>query len=134
MGGKKLTKKKQQKISQTGETKRPLVLKEPGTEYGQAQKMLGNGRLEVVCFDGKTRLCHIRGKMLKRVWVSVGDILLIGLRDFQDDKADVIHKYSLDEAKKLKAMNEIPGDTKFTTEVKFNDDDDEKIDIVFDEI
>jgi translation initiation factor 1A len=29
--------------------------------------MLGNGRLEAKCFDGKTRLCHIRGKMRKKV-------------------------------------------------------------------
>ena len=32
--------------------------------------MLGNGRLEAHCFDGKKRLCHIRGKMRKKVWVN----------------------------------------------------------------
>jgi len=32
--------------------------------------MLGNGRLEAQCFDGKKRLAHIRGKMRKRVWVN----------------------------------------------------------------
>ena len=31
-----------------------------------------------------------------------GDIILVGLRDFQDDKADVILKYSADEARNLK--------------------------------
>ena len=40
--------------------------------------MLGNGRLEGHCFDGVTRLCHIRGKMRKKVWVNQGDIILIG--------------------------------------------------------
>lgn len=39
-------------------------------EYGQVIRMLGNGRLEAFCFDGKTRLCHIRGKMRKRQWVN----------------------------------------------------------------
>ena len=29
--------------------------------------MLGNGRLEAYCFDGVTRLCHIRGKLRKKV-------------------------------------------------------------------
>ena len=29
--------------------------------------MLGNGRLEAYCFDGKNRQCHIRGKMRKKV-------------------------------------------------------------------
>jgi translation initiation factor 1A len=36
----------------------------------QVIRMLGNGRLEGHCFDGQTRLCHIRGKMRKKVWVS----------------------------------------------------------------
>lgn len=29
--------------------------------------MLGNGRLEAMCFDGEKRLAHIRGKMRKKV-------------------------------------------------------------------
>ena len=36
-------------------------------EYGRVNKMLGNGRVECYCFDGKTRLCNIRGKMRKKV-------------------------------------------------------------------
>ena len=32
--------------------------------------MLGNGRLEATCIDGNKRLCHIRGKMRKKVWVN----------------------------------------------------------------
>ncbi len=48
--------------------------------------MLGNGRAECYCYDGVTRLGHIRGKMRKKVWVSAGDIVLVGKRDYQDDK------------------------------------------------
>jgi len=33
-------------------------------------RMLGNGRLEAMCIDGIKRLCHIRGKMRKKVWVN----------------------------------------------------------------
>ena len=46
--------------------------------------------------------------MRKKVWIGVGDIVLIGLRDFQDDKADIIMKYTTDEARQLKAYGEIP--------------------------
>jgi translation initiation factor 1A len=54
-------------------------------------RTLGNGRLEALCFDdGKRRLCHIRRKLRKKVWINTADIILVGLRDFQDDKADVI--------------------------------------------
>ena len=38
--------------------------------------MLGNGRLEAACIDGVKRLCHIRGKMRKKVWVNTVSLLL----------------------------------------------------------
>ncbi|KAI7844099.1 hypothetical protein COHA_002240 [Chlorella ohadii] len=81
----------------------------PGAaEYAQVLRMLGNGRLEAHCMDGVKRLCHIRGKMRKKVWVNTGDIVLVGLRDYQDEKADVILKYMADEARSLKAYGELP--------------------------
>ena len=78
------------------------------SEYAQVTKMLGNGRLEAMCFDGTKRLCHIRGKLRKKVWINQGDIILIGLRDYQDAKADVILKYTADEARNLKTYGEFP--------------------------
>ena len=63
--------------------KRELVFKEDGQEYAQVIKMLGNGRLEAMCFDGVKRLCHIRGKLRKKVWINQSDIILVGLRDYQ---------------------------------------------------
>lgn len=57
----------------------------------QVMRMLGNGRAECYCYDGVTRLGHIRGKMRKKVWVSAGDIVLVGKRDYQDDKVSNAH-------------------------------------------
>ncbi|VDK74616.1 unnamed protein product [Anisakis simplex] len=84
--------------------------------------MLGNGRLTAFCFDGKQRLCHIRGKLRKKVWINTGDIILVGLRDYQDDKADVILKYNPDEARNLKACGQLPENAKLNEGV---DDQDE---------
>jgi translation initiation factor 1A len=36
---------------------------------------------------------------MTQVWINQGDIVLLSLRDFQDDKADVIVKYTADEAR-----------------------------------
>ncbi|VDN37758.1 unnamed protein product [Gongylonema pulchrum] len=72
--------------------KRELIYKEPGQEYAQVIKMLGNGRLQANCFDGKPRMCHIRGKLRK--------------------KADVILKYNPDEARNLKACGQLPENAK----------------------
>ena len=113
--------------------KRELVFREDGQEYAQVTKMLGNGRLEAMCFDGVKRLCHIRGKLRKKVWINQSDIILVGLRDYQDAKADVILKYSADEARNLKSYGEFPESIKITDTVDFvgGDLDD---DIEFDDV
>ena len=53
--------------NENDDDKRELVFREDGQEYAQVTKMLGNGRLEAMCFDGEKRLAHIRGKMRKKV-------------------------------------------------------------------
>lgn len=65
--------------------------------------MLGNGYVEAQCIDGSKRLAHIRGAFRKKVWITPGDLILVGLRDYQDGKADIILKYTADEARSLKA-------------------------------
>ncbi|PKS09453.1 hypothetical protein jhhlp_004069 [Lomentospora prolificans] len=92
--------------------KRELVFKEDGQEYAQVVKMLGNGRLEAQCMDGVRRLGNIRGKLRKKVWINQGDIILLSLRDYQDNKGDVILKYTADEARTLKAYGELPENAK----------------------
>lgn len=37
--------------------------------------MLGNGRLEALCFDGEKRLAHIRGKLRKKVLFGLSPYL-----------------------------------------------------------
>ncbi len=124
--------------------KRELVFKEDGQEYAQVVKMLGNGRLEALCFDGEKRLAHIRGKLRKKVWINQGDIILLSLRDYQDEKGDVIMKYTADEARSLKAYGELPehakinetdtfGEAGFEDNVEFDEDreseDEKEIDV-----
>ena len=53
------------------------------------------------CFDGVKRLGLIRGKLRKKIWINNGDIILVSLREYQDEKGDVILKYSADEARSL---------------------------------
>jgi initiation factor 1A len=106
-GGKNVRRGKNQ-----NEVKRELVMKSSEQEYALVTKMLGNGRLIAQCYDGQDRQCHIRGKMRKKVWVNVGDIVLVSLRDFQDEKGDVILKYSMDEARQLKKIGELPENAK----------------------
>jgi translation initiation factor 1A len=108
-----------------------LIFKEDGQEYAQVLRMLGNGRLEAYCIDGVKRLCHIRGKMRKKVWVNTGDIVLLGLREYQDEKADVILKYMADEARSLKQYGELPDNIRVNdTDALIDDDVDAEEDLV----
>ena len=92
--------------------RRDLEYKEDGQEYAQVTKMLGDGRCALQCYDGIARVGLIRGTMRRRVWINAGDIVLIGLRDFEEDKADIIHKYTTDEARQLQAFGELPATAK----------------------
>merc|ERR1719454_655122 len=78
-----------------------------------------------MCFDGTKRLCHIRGKLRKRQWINASDIILVGLRDYQDQKADVIMKYNSDEARRLKNMGHLPDSVNIEFEQEDNADDEE---------
>ena len=77
------------------------ILKEDGQEYAFVSDLKGDCRLGLICWDKKERIGIIRGKMRKRVWISRGDLVLVGIREFQDDKCDVIQKYDSEQAKLL---------------------------------
>ncbi len=116
-GGKNFRRSK----NQESQDKRQIIFKEDGQEYALISKMLGNCRCECKCHDGRTRLGHIRGKMIKRVWICVGDTVLLSLRDYQDEKADIIHKYTHEEAKTLGTYGEI--NTNLKVEENTNDEE-----------
>ena len=111
-------KKKRRGKNDTGPVSRKLILADSDDqEYAQVIKLLGNARLQAKCFKknkttgeftSKTRICLIRGKMRKRVWINNNDMILVSLREFDDDKGDVIHKYEDNETKKLMKNNHIP--------------------------
>merc|ERR1711998_794001 len=65
--------------------------------YAKVLSFLGNCRLKAYCSDGKIRICLIRGKLKKKIWIYINDIILISLRDFEDTKADIIHKFDEDQ-------------------------------------
>ncbi len=64
----------------------PVVFeKQEDQMYGRILKLLGGCNALVYCNDGRERLCHNRGSMRKKVWLGTGDIVLISLRDFDDN-------------------------------------------------
>jgi len=80
-----------------------LVLPSANDILGVAIKLLGYDRVLVKCQDGKERLCRIRGKMKRRVWIREGDVVLVSPWDFQTDKrGDLIWRYTRAQAEMLR--------------------------------
>ncbi|MGQ9460044.1 MAG: translation initiation factor eIF-1A [Candidatus Bathyarchaeaceae archaeon] len=80
-----------------------MVLPVANDVLGIAMKLLGFDRVLVKCQDGHERLCRIRGKMKRRVWIREGDVVLVSPWDFQSDKrGDVIWRYTKAQADWLK--------------------------------
>lgn len=107
--------------------KRELMLKEvlPGTVYGQVLKALGECNFRVRCSDGIERICHLR-KSIKRQIVLVESVILVGTRDFQVDKGDVVYVYTYDEATKLKNMREIDFNLSSGVSLESEDEEDDE--------
>ncbi len=71
-----------------------MILPSENDVLGIAIKMLGSERILVKCQDGKERLCRIRGKLKRRVWVREGDVVLVSPWDFQSDtRGDIFWRY-----------------------------------------
>jgi len=107
MPAKKGGKKKKRGKSFTIE-KKELVFAQDGQEYAEIIKLLGNGRMEVLCMNiNETKIGKICGNMRKRVWCAVGDLVLLNVREYQPDRGDICYKYTEDEARNLKAYGEV---------------------------
>lgn len=61
---------------------------------GTVTNMLGASHFTVQCMDSVTRMCRLRGKMKKRMWLRQGDIVIVVPWDFQDEKGDVVWRYT----------------------------------------
>ena len=80
-----------------------LVLPSANDVLGVAIKLLGFDRVLVKCQDGHERLCRIRGKMKRRVWIRERDVVLVSPWDFQTDKrGDLIWRYTRAQAELLR--------------------------------
>ena len=80
-----------------------MVLPTKNDVLGIAVKILGGERIMVKCQDGKERLCRIRGKLKRRVWIREGDIVLVSPWDFQSDKrGDIFWRYRRNQSEWLR--------------------------------
>ena len=76
-----------------------------GQVYGILEKALGSRFFTVNCLDNMKRRCKVRQKRMK---CNEGDCVIISLRDFDDQNADIIYKYDDSEFRQLQKMGVLP--------------------------
>jgi initiation factor 1A len=96
---------------------REIVLKESDRQlYGVVEKPLGRCRFLINCLDGLQRICYLTGKFRNKkvlgnritrnyFWIQRGDLVLV--RALQDNKGDIIFKYTPSEIEYLRSIKEI---------------------------
>ncbi|MEM0107109.1 MAG: hypothetical protein QXD11_01650 [Candidatus Micrarchaeaceae archaeon] len=72
---------------------------------GVVTRIMGAGRFMVSCSDGKDRLCTIPGRFRRKFWIKINDVVLVEPWVVQgDEKGDIILRYSIMAANKLRMM------------------------------
>ncbi|MCX8178402.1 MAG: translation initiation factor eIF-1A [Candidatus Aenigmarchaeota archaeon] len=77
-----------------------------GEIFARVVQMLGSDKLRVECDDGKERIARIPGKLRKKIWIRVGDIILIQpWKEMPNERADVVWRYTPTQANWLQKNN-----------------------------
>ncbi|MFC7041811.1 translation initiation factor eIF-1A [Halonotius aquaticus] len=84
------------------EGRRDLRMPDDGEVFAEVTDMLGANRVTVRCADGVERTARIPGRMQKRVWIREDDLVIVDPWDWQDEKADIVHRYEQSEADQLR--------------------------------
>ena len=85
---------KKGKKTPASETELPFFSRTEGQDFARVIRLLGDRRVVCFCNDGETRVCKIRGALCRgpnKQRIMCEDIVLISLRDFEEDTTAVTH-------------------------------------------
>jgi len=79
--------------------------------FGIVEQALGSGWMDVRCSDGKVRRCRIPGKLRRRMWIRVGDVVIVQPWEVQsDERGDIVYRYTKTQVDWLIRKNKITQD------------------------
>ena len=73
-------------------------------DYAIVTKLLGNCRVLLITNLGNECIGIIRGSLRKfsnRILIEKGDIVVVSIRDYQNNKVDIVHKYNREQIQGL---------------------------------
>ncbi len=86
----------------------PLPNRKNQEMFAIAERLMGGSRINVICEDKKSRMARIPGKMKRKARVRAGDLLIIKPWDIQNEKADIVFRYSRTQASSLSRRKMLP--------------------------
>ena len=102
--------KKKLKQSKAGSTERRAgKLPSGDMQFAVIREFSGGSRFVALCEDGKNRMVRIPGKLKRRMWCRVNDLILIKPWPLQgDSKSDLVYRYLPAEKNWLTKRDMIP--------------------------
>lgn len=93
-----------------------IRMRQQGEQYARVEKILGDCRFSLSCYDNFSLL---KGQNIDRIgrlsksqrrngYIVKGDFVLVSLREYQDEKCEIIHKYKPQDVKFLQKIKELP--------------------------
>ena len=143
IGGKRTKRGARKNLNDISSMSRKIrFIEEEGEEYAIVNKIIGNGQCNVICGDGKSRLCFIRNKFSGRNkhsnLINNGTWIMIGKRDWETTKKDKLEKcdllelYNDDEKNRLKQETNYDFSSLIKEENKLNNiNDEQEADCIF---
>jgi translation initiation factor 1A len=61
---------------------------------GTVTEALGGSRFRVECMDGKKRMCRVPGRSKRKMYVKIGNVILVKPWSIEgDEKGDIVWRY-----------------------------------------
>ena len=80
-----------------------------GQLYAVVREMSGGSRMVALCEDGLTRMIRIGGKLKRRMWCRIDDLIIVQPWVIQEDKkADLVYRYLPAQRNWMIRNNKIP--------------------------
>ena len=97
------------KTTQSEHTIRKARLPTRNEQFAVVTEMSGGSRMVALCEDGKMRMVRIGGKLKRRMWCRVDDLIIVKPLVVQEDKkADLVYRYLPTERKWILSRDIIP--------------------------
>jgi translation initiation factor 1A len=86
----------------------PLPKRKNNELFAIADRLMGGSRIHVICSDGTSRMARIPGRLKRRARVRTGDLLIIKPWNIQNEKADVVFRYTRTQSRILSRRKILP--------------------------